>query len=579
MLRPQAGIQVDKFYPPTDWLDNNNKQIDIRKGAENNSIVLLVGHSADFTKYSLLGLYIDTSLGTYDVYIDDVLVGSGISKNTQYDIDFSTINTSYGSATTPESLVLHKVVIKPTTSGEKIVAFHCVRTSGASGQQAQGILWCHFELINVINFVDLFYYTGYKNTNVLGLTAKNNELNCGNNISYALNSTQIQFVPLLKIPNNTTFFYLNTSNTKLKREIIKGGTVSNQYGLPTAFYGNSNLEQVIIDSDTSNVSSSTNVFENDIKLKKIPIKDYISATNMGSFITNAQSLYPTKLDVSKATNLTKIGSNGTSNISMRGLRGLKVSNEAPFTGASPQIDVSYTGLDRDALVELFQSLPTVTNSQTLKCVACSGNNLTKVGSPAIDENGVVSGFDDSNRIDFKAFAINDYYELGTKIVFNELPSSSVTVNIIGTTYLYSTLGFKVYGSTLYSAVRYLLNGSRSTVTVSLSNFTLQTNITYFVKLIIKDKKYQIFISTDKVNWLGSNIANLPDGAVILNPQTGNNQAGLLRIGGGTQYSSFNGSIWIEETYAKTDTNYLVKGYLLDTDKAIATDKGWGLVLS
>ena len=199
MRRAEAGIQVDKFYPPTDWLDNNNKQIDIRKNAENNSIVLLVGHSADFSKYSLLGLLANTSSGTYDVYIDDVLVGSAITTNTGYDIDFSTINTSYGSATTPEALVLHKVVVKPNTSGATITRIRCARTIGVSTQQNQGVLWCHFELENNINLANLFNDgSSFCNRIVKAITSKGDVILTSNIGSFCRGSSEIRFVPLFK---------------------------------------------------------------------------------------------------------------------------------------------------------------------------------------------------------------------------------------------------------------------------------------------------------------------------------------------------------------------------------------------
>lgn len=393
MLRPQAGIQVDKFYPPTDWLDSNSQQIDIRKNAENNSIVLLVGHSADFTKYSLLGLLAQVSSGTYDVYIDDVLVGSGVTSNAQYNIDFSTIATSYGTATTPEALVLHKVVIKPNTSGATITLFRCGRTTGVSTTQYQGIMWCHFELVNQIHINTLFagYGNNYINNILFALTEKGNTIKTLTSLALAFyNDTNLTYVPNIVIPNNTSVNYAFYNCKNNKRTKIKGGSISSsEYdSFDVTFRDNSKLEQIILETlDTRNVKRF-NMFDYAHKLKLFPNLSFDGATLMNPLISEGISLYPTKLDVSSATGLTKIGTYGTSTYPMRGLRGLKVSNEAPFSGASPQIDVSYTGLDRDALVELFNSLPTVTGSQTLKCVGATGTaNLTQADKDIATNKG------------------------------------------------------------------------------------------------------------------------------------------------------------------------------------------------
>ena len=141
---------------------------------ENNTISLLYGvHSS---KYKLFGLLAQVSSGSYDVYIDDILYGT-YTSNTQTDIDFSQLGPEYvpiGTATTPEALTLHKIVIKPNTSGSTITSFHCARTAGASGEQNQGVLWGHFELSNAIQVGSLMYsYNSYQNLLITAITAKN----------------------------------------------------------------------------------------------------------------------------------------------------------------------------------------------------------------------------------------------------------------------------------------------------------------------------------------------------------------------------------------------------------------------
>ena len=377
MLRQEAGIQVDKFYPPTDWQDSNSQQIDIRKNAENNSIVLLVGHSADFSKYSLLGLLAQVSSGTYDVYIDDVLVGSEVTSNTQYDIDFSTIETSYGTATTPEALVLHKVVIKPNTSGATITNFRCARTSGATGTQIQSILWCHFNIENAISINLGFYQANvYSNANLVSVTSLGNLLKLSGAISSSFRgSAFLEYCTILELSNNQAINQAFFSDTKLKRIILQGGKISGgQYtGFEGTFYNTQNIEQINLNKvDTSGNIVLADCFNITRKLKVFPNIKLDKTQRGNNFLVQSSNLFPTKLDYSNDKDSAILGAYGTGTYPMRGLRGLKVSNEAPFSGSSPQIDVSYTGLDRDALRELFTSLPTVTGSQTLKCVGATG---------------------------------------------------------------------------------------------------------------------------------------------------------------------------------------------------------------
>lgn len=745
MFTPMTGIQVDKFYPPTDWLDSNSQQIDIRKNAENNTIVLLVGHSADFTKYSLLGLLAQVSSGTYDVYIDDVLVGSAVTSNTQYDIDFSTIATSYGTATTPEALVLHKVVIKPNTSGSTITKFKCARTSGTSGYQSQGVLWGYFELENKIN---LYYgfcsYVQNYNENLIAITSKGNIINATTIFglfsrvvdtydSYCLNN--LQYLPVFNVGNLESFagsFTQQTTNNSkcLNIKINSSYTIAINIG---NMFINGKFEK--INNLKVKNNQANNAFKNVRQLKVLPNIEFGSCSNYTDFITNAINLYPTKLNINDK-NATKLGMYGTSTYPMRGLRGLKVSNEAPFSGASPQIDVSYTGLDRDALRELFNSLPafmslsvegsptinngvvsgfsssnylkrdsasgdlnsieavfnvlnipetlTQTNcilsliggnairlyltdsknlrasykdttnttkymttvgvfsssyvkikldttgaylyssddgvnwtlktsnttniplltnaytnlkigieggsylafegsininnsymvidgtkytfllpsatTRTLKCVGATGNNLTKVGSPTIDENGVASGFSSSNRFTLPRVEANTYkrIEIKTKIITGETLQAS---NIVG-------------DDSYYGMGILISSDGRLEMQVNFSNY---------------DRVFSDVIVEPNTEYTIIGIADVPSRTLSITVNGVTNSHTLqyyttirqldYRIGYGTRNGTFNGSIYLEDTSIKIDRNYLMKGYITDTDKNIALNKGWALTLS
>ena len=181
---------------------------------------------------------------------------------------------------------------------------------------------------------------------------------------------------------------------------------------------------------------------------------------------------------------------------------------------------------------------------------------TIVGSPTIVD-GVVSGFSSSDYLRLLGFNINSDYEIGTKIIVNNLESANR--NIIGSQYVYSKYGFMISTNNKpYSAIWYELNGTYAYIT-SLIDLVLQPNTIYYLKAILKNNTYQAFLSTDKINWIEGNIANVPEGATIVSPNTLRNQAGRLTFGGGTQYTTFDGSIYLNETYIKLDNKLWFNG--------------------
>ena len=567
MRRAEAGIQVDKFYPPTDWLDSNSQQIDIRKNAENNTIVLLVGHSADFSKYSLLGLLAQVSSGTYDVYIDDVLVGSAVTSNTQYDIDFSTIATSYGTATTPEALVLHKVVIKPTTSGEKITKFRCIRTTGVTTAQRQGLLWCHLEL-SEINIDELIASTnGYYYNNIfVALSCKGIALDVREirrSFAFANNLESLPIFNFGTLPKNIgeVLRANDTGNySKIKRVKLEDVEIDG-----TFIFVSQIIEQISIRNTKHKAINKNSTYANNKNLKMILKADYSTTTNLNNYLTNAISLFPTKLDVSKAIGLTIIGTYGTSTYPMRGLRGLKVSNEAPFSGSSPQIDVSYTGLDRNALVELFQSLPTVTGSQTLKCVGATGNNLTKVGSPTIDENGVATNIVSGNYFRCDSIIGNNWKQVEFNIVasFESLGSGHYGAFFGNTSYLLFRIENKKF------SVWYKKQSSDAWNNKTI-DVVLEENVLYRVNLKINKNGLFIFSIYQNDTLFGK--IEFEDKDKI--PNFIYNQSLRLLLGNVVFVSTD-----LEQNYIKVDNNFFMKGYLTDNDKNIALNKGWALTLS
>lgn len=500
MLRPQDGIQVDKFYPPTDWLDNNNQQIDIRKNAEDNTITLLYGVKSDFSKYALFGLLTNTSSGTYNVYIDDILYAT-TTKNTQTDIDFSTLGSEYvsiGTGIDPTDgetiLNLHKIVIKPTTSGETLTLFRCAKNTNdpaTTSRTAQGLMWYHLELTNVIdltNCVSIYSNTSnsYYNPILYAVTCKGDILNFNSNPQHLVGigsdhgssgSKIMNYLPQLNTTSSTTsigiqFGHSDKSEIKRIRYINKDTNFNIQYH---AFRDDVNLEQICI-NNTKGISPNTNALLNAYlstrKLKQTlnKLTNFSTVISMSEFLVDATNLLPQKIDVSNAINLTKITTHGSSTYPMLGFRGLKVSNEAPFTGSSPQINVSYTGLDRDALVELFESMP-------------GYMKLDKVGEPTIDSNGVVSGFSSS-----------DYLKRIMGGIFDDVKSIMFTVKInsVPTTITNNAL---VLGLTGLHNIRFYVNSSKN---LTLSFYDVNNTQRYLSANAIKIGYYR-FILEDGVN--------------------------------------------------------------------------------
>ena len=151
------------------------------------------------------------------------------------------------------------------------------------------------------------------------------------------------------------------------------------------------LESVYLEKiDLKNkIKSGDRLLQNCISLKQLPklnLNESVVFGNLSDFITNASNLQSTDIDLSSNNTITKLDVYGTSDYRIDGLKSLLVSNEAPFTGTSPQINVSYTGLDRDALVDLFNSMPTVTNNQTIDITGCLGTSSLTNDDKAIVTN-------------------------------------------------------------------------------------------------------------------------------------------------------------------------------------------------
>lgn len=334
---------LNPFKKPSDWSD-------IRTDCPANSIALLAGHTTDYSQYDNLG-FTANCVGGYNVFIDGTQYGSTYASGSQCNITWSSLALTTGDdITTPTTLKAHKIWITPATEGNNITDFHCVRVA-ESGQEVQGLLWEHFNLTNSINIQELnatgsLASSNYSNPALVACTAKDN----------TINFTEIQraFLKCEKLTYVPTFNFTGSSSINAS----------------FAFTNCSLLESVILNDLLFYSASYT--FHNCYKLKEVLGIKYTSARNMDYFITKSTDLKDTVVDVSSANYLKTVGCLGTSSYFMGGLKGLRVSSSAPFDATAPQINVSYTGMDRNALVQLFNDLPIVSAGQIISIVGATG---------------------------------------------------------------------------------------------------------------------------------------------------------------------------------------------------------------
>lgn len=363
------------FNKPADWSD-------IRKDCPANSIALYAGHTTDFSQYNNLG-FTATCTGGYNVFIDGMQYGTTYASGATCTITWSTSGITTGDdITTPSALKAHKIWIVPATEGNDITAFSCARVA-ASGEEQQGILWAHLNLSNEISLggdsVDFTEAGGafgrlqtYSNKLMKALTAKNNTIKISKLSSIFYNTSSLEYSAILDCSNNTISFYGALWNSGLKSLTIKNAKpLSMQY-----FAMTSDIETLkFVKSDFSSVINLSGAFLNARYIKKLPDFNFSTPCVGGgeAFINNCSALTnDVILDLSNCTALNRFIATSTSKF-----KGLRVSSSAPFTGSAPQINVSNTGMDRQALVTLFNDLPTVSDGQIINVTGSTGaNDLT-----------------------------------------------------------------------------------------------------------------------------------------------------------------------------------------------------------
>lgn len=360
------NAELDENKPwqkPADWMD-------IRAGAIDGSIYFLVGHSADYSSYPTFSVKARVSnSGTYDVYVD------GIKQATSNDNTTTTLNwqtlalTSGWDVTYPQALRTHIVRITPTVSTNNLTQIQGYDSSTTVIQS--GLLWAHFTTKERISV--LFGSTRGEMAPLLEsiTTNKNDELFANIIPNFISNLSKIKHLPIINCEgvgfrHAYAFYYCSSPIKKLRLKKCKQAA---QWAGP--FTNFSQVEEIL--ADDCLLFAQDEMFKGMGNLKHLPsCIDYSQTTRIRNFLMSDTKLENTVIDVSQNTTLTELSIGGSSSARIDGLKGLTVSPEAPFNGTSPQINVSYTGLDRNALVNLFNSMPTVSASQVCNVTGAMG---------------------------------------------------------------------------------------------------------------------------------------------------------------------------------------------------------------
>lgn len=181
---------------------------------------------------------------------------------------------------------------------------------------------------------------------------------------------------------NQYLSYLFTNCYSL-REIPKTLDFSEVVTAYAAFQNCYSLRSVPTTLNTAKITDMSYMFSQCFNLSEFPSSLNVGAVSTTGFFTsfyamyallNAPTLQSLKSTLTVVSNLfgncgrTYIGTLDFSSVSGMtrftttqafGLRGLLVSSSAPFSGTSPQIDITDCGLNHAALVALINSLPTV----------------------------------------------------------------------------------------------------------------------------------------------------------------------------------------------------------------------------
>lgn len=497
------------------------------------------------SQYDNLG-FTATCTGGYNVYIDEVQYGTTYASGAQCDITWSTSGITTGDiVTTPSLLKAHKIWISPATEGNNITAFHCARVA-SSENEIQGILWGHFNISNSIDLYGAFNRENMARNEILtAITSKNNLLTF-DSFNWMTNQCYIlEYLPSLK---------QNSSNHKGANQIFNDNN-----SLPKLIIKNFKPSTLINSFAGSSIMTKCNVKEWDLS--------QCTFIKLPRFVENYGIL-----DISNNDVVTRFVLPGSSSTQCS-LSGLRVSSSAPLNNAtSPQIDISYTNMERQALVQLFNDLPynvgyEVVGSPTISDGILSGlvNNQSYLRTSETISVSSLAGSEFTFRAQINSSSLPIFWMISSNIAINILPVSRKLQVKIGNVSSYSFnlpssfstnnyFFYKVIFDNTYNCSFYFGDTINNLILVSTHQFEPASLST----------KASIRIGSENNNWSSGTVW---DGSIDLN----------------NTYIKINNVYWFRGQAAMTKTLSCVGATgtadLTQDDKDIALNKGWSLTLS
>lgn len=288
-----------------------------------------------------------------------------------------------------------------------------------------------------------------------------------------------------------------------------------------------------------------------------------NATEINNFL-NYDSSYSEILDLSNLSKMEKVAVNGTADRKMEGLKGLLVSPNAPFTGSSPQINASYTGLNKSALVSLFESVP-------------YNVGYEKVGNPTIVD-GVVSGFSKTDLLQLPQITrnYNSNIEFFVRFKTPEIMSKS-------------NMAIITYKSQSYTPVLWVYGGSifcKPFEDTVFGTGQVEANTWYRVRFAGNNGTWTLTVYNDNEVVLSERSETYASGTSLTGILQIANYYGdsypVAAIDLNETYIKVNGVPWFTGKPAMTKTCSIVgttgTADLTQEDKNIVLNKGWSLTV-
>ena len=239
----------------------------------------------------------------------------------------------------------------------------------------QGILQAQIKVKNSINLEN-----GFVDNPLLKSVEGEINLTDENSFKGFAGGSAIEHLDTIKSSSQNAVDLTNSLNnlSSLKYAKLEGNFDSSTEG---KFSGNTAMQKLDLSQD---ITIKPNDLAENENLKELPKLDF-SNPDLTDIITNDTELKSTTIDLSNQNNTIKLGIHGDSTHQLGQLDFVKVNPEAPFDNQiTPQIDVSYTSLDKNGLVNLFNTVPYNVGYKV-------------VGNPTIVD-GVASGFDYQNYL-------------------------------------------------------------------------------------------------------------------------------------------------------------------------------------